>query len=166
MCFTPAFVVFLPFAPILGVWGGSLYVSHSMTTRWLESNFNVCVTMARWRYHALGWSTAAGVSVGLATLGTTDYFVAQRTSATILGNHDLKPKEVRREGRANDDSETKPHHLPPRPTTFHHAPSRPTTPARCGTRWRLGVSSRRRRASEWRQAPRRWATSFASTCQQ
>ena len=104
MCFTPAFVVFLPFAPILGVWGGSLFYANKASVEAMAS---------RGVYTAsLGTAPQLGGALASILLGG-GLWAAQRraiatfrdTTTSILNNHDLDLRDVWRSVRPSNFSQ-------------------------------------------------------------
>jgi hypothetical protein len=96
MCFTPAIVIFAPFAPIFGVWAGSLYYPRQWCTSGLERQ-GVFVAGAATSFHALGWALAVGggaASYALQQKAVAALATARRTSAALLSDHALDAKEV------------------------------------------------------------------------
>jgi len=96
MCFTPAIVLFAPFAPIVGVWGGSVYYPRQWCASGLEKQ-GFFVSGASSNFHAFGWFLAVGSGAlsymwqqqAMAALAT-----AKRTSTAIYHDHALDVKEV------------------------------------------------------------------------
>ena len=94
MCFTPAFVVFLPLAPICAVWGSSLYYSRQYAKNLLAKR-GVFVSSIHGTFPQVGGAILATMTGGIIwTAQRRVLSTLRQTSTAILSNHDLDIREV------------------------------------------------------------------------